>query len=123
VAGVTSRVFCIAVDCHDTALLTRFWCAALGYEVVKRWTDSRGTEYVEIGHGDEPVLLFQPVPEGKAGKNRLHLDIVARTGTRESEVERLVGLGATVVSNEPDFHWVVLTDPEGNEFCVLPPRP
>ena len=119
---MVSRVRCLAVDCRDTALLTDFWCATLGYEVVKRWSDSRGTEYVEIGHGDEPSLLFQPVPETKAVKNRLHLDIAPGSGTRESEVERLVGLGATVVSNEPDLHWVVLTDPEGNEFCVLPPR-
>lgn len=103
-------------------MLTNFWCAALGYEVVKRWTDARGTEYVEIGHGDEPVVLFQPVPEGKSVKNRLHLDIVPRSGTRESEVERLAGLGATVVANEPDFHWVVMKDPEDNEFCVLHPR-
>jgi catechol 2,3-dioxygenase-like lactoylglutathione lyase family enzyme len=120
---MTSRIFCLAIDCRDVAVLTDFWCAALGYEVVKRWTDARGTEYVELGHGDEPIVLLQPVPEAKAGKNRLHLDIAARSGTQESEVERLVGLGATVVSDEPDFHWVVMTDPEGNEFCVLPPRP
>jgi catechol 2,3-dioxygenase-like lactoylglutathione lyase family enzyme len=119
---MTSRVICLAVDCRDSAVLTDFWCAALGYEVVKRWTDSRGTEYVEIGRDREPMLLFQPVPEGKSGKNRLHLDIVPESGTRESEVERLVTLGATVVAEEPDFHWVVLTDPEGNEFCVLRPR-
>jgi catechol 2,3-dioxygenase-like lactoylglutathione lyase family enzyme len=119
---MTSRVFCVAVDCLDTAALSDFWCAALGYEVVKRWTDSRGTEYVEIGHEDEPILLFQPVPENKAVKNRLHLDIVAVSGTQESEVDRLVSLGAAVVADEPDMHWVVMVDPEGNEFCVLPPR-
>jgi hypothetical protein len=68
------------------------------------------------------VLLFQPVPEAKPAKNRLHLDIAPATGTQQSEVDRLVSLGATVVADEPDLHWVVLTDPEGNEFCVLPPR-
>ncbi|HEV7650337.1 MAG TPA: VOC family protein [Actinophytocola sp.] len=120
---MTSRVFCLAIDCRDTAVLTDFWCATLGYEVVRRWTDSRGTEYVELGSGDEPIVLLQPVHEPKSGKNRLHLDIAARSGTRDSEVERLVGLGATVVSAEPDYHWVVMADPEGNEFCVLPPRP
>jgi catechol 2,3-dioxygenase-like lactoylglutathione lyase family enzyme len=122
---MTSRVSCLAIDCHDTAALAEFWCTALGYEVVRRWTDSRGTEYVETGHRDkpdEPILLFQPVPESKSIKNRLHLDIVPRSGTRESEVERLVGLGAAVVADEPDFHWVVMTDPEGNEFCVLHPH-
>jgi catechol 2,3-dioxygenase-like lactoylglutathione lyase family enzyme len=122
---MTSRVSCFAIDCRDTAALSAFWCAALGYEVVWRWTDSRGTEYVEIGVPDtpkEPLLLFQPVPESKSVKNRLHLDIVPRSGTRESEVDRLVGLGASVVADEPDFHWVVMNDPEGNEFCVLHPR-
>ncbi|HEY7597140.1 MAG TPA: VOC family protein [Actinophytocola sp.] len=119
---MTSRLLCLAVDCRNTSLVTRFWCAALGYEVVKRWTDSRGTEYVEIGREGEPMVLFQPVPEEKTVKNRLHLDIVPRSGTRESEVERLVGLGANVVASEPDFHWVVMQDPEGNEFCVLHPR-
>jgi len=119
---MTSRVICLAVDCRDTAVLSEFWCAALGYTVVKRWTDSRGTEYVELGSGDEPMVLLQPVAEPKSVKNRLHLDIAPRSGTRESEVERLVGLGAKVVSTEPDFHWVVMADPEGNEFCVLPPR-
>jgi hypothetical protein len=118
---MTSRVSCLAIDCRDTAALADFWCAALGYRVVRRWTDSRGTEYVETAKPNEPILLFQPVPESKSVKNRLHLDIVPRSGTRESEVERLVGLGAAVVADEPDFHWVVMTDPEGNEFCVLNP--
>jgi glyoxalase superfamily protein len=119
---MTSRVLCTAIDCRDTARLADFWCAALGYEVTSHWTDSRGTEYVELGHGEEPALILQPVPEQKSVKNRLHLDIVPRSDTRESEVERLVGLGATVVSSEPDLHWVVMKDPEDNEFCVLRPR-
>jgi catechol 2,3-dioxygenase-like lactoylglutathione lyase family enzyme len=122
---MTSRVSCLAIDCRDIAALTDFWCAALGYQVTRRWTDSRGTEYVETTHQgkpDEPILLFQPVPESKSAKNRLHLDIRPRSGTRESEVERLVGLGATVVADDPDFHWVVMNDPEGNEFCVLNPH-
>ena len=120
--GVTSRVSCTAIDCQNTALLADFWCAALGYEVLKRWTDSRGTEYVELGRDGEPTLLLQPVPEGKTAKNRLHLDIVPRSGGQESEVERLVELGAVVVAAEQDFHWVVMADPEDNEFCVLRPR-
>ncbi|HEY0449697.1 VOC family protein [Actinophytocola sp.] len=119
---MTSRVLCLAIDCHDSASLARFWCAALGYAEVKRWKDPRGTEYVEIGRDGEPLLLFQPVPEQKSVKNRLHLDIYPATGSQQSEVERLVTLGATVVENDPDLHWIVLTDPEGNEFCVPPPR-
>jgi hypothetical protein len=61
------------------------------------------------------------VPEGRTGKNRLHLDIAPAVGTQEAEVQRLVDLGATRISDEPEHPWVVLADPEGNEFCVLPP--
>jgi len=119
---MVSRLLAVAVDCRDTATLTAFWCAALDYTELSRWTDPRGVEYVEIGRAGEPMLLFQPVPEDKAGKNRLHLDINPIAGTQADEVARLVGLGARVVSDDPDFDWVLLTDPEGNEFCVLPPR-
>ena len=77
---------------------------------------------MEIGTADGPMLVFQPVPEDKAGKNRLHLDIAPATGSQEDEVERLVRLGAMRVADEAEHPWVVLADPEGNEFCVLPPR-
>ena len=69
-----------------------------------------------------PVLGFQRVPEERAGKNRLHLDLGAATGERHAEVERLVGLGAKVVGERggdaEGLVWTTLTDPEGNEFCV-----
>jgi catechol 2,3-dioxygenase-like lactoylglutathione lyase family enzyme len=120
-----SRVIAVAVDCRDAEQLARFWCAALGTEVDRRWRDAHGVEYVQIrtmdGTGDGPLLLFQPVPDGKAGKNRLHLDIAPETGSQDDEVERLVRLGATRVAHEAEHPWVVLADPEGNEFCVLPP--
>jgi glyoxalase superfamily protein len=61
------------------------------------------------------------LPEARSGKNRLHLDIAPATGTQEAEVERLVDLGATRLASDPELPWVVLADPEGNEFCVLPP--
>ncbi|WP_219414640.1 VOC family protein [Pseudonocardia nigra] len=120
---MASRMVAVAVDCADAERCARFWCAALGTEVDRRWRDAHGVEYVQIGTGDGgPLLLFQPVAEGKSGKNRLHLDIAPPAGTQAAEVERLVGLGATVISDEPEHPWVVLADPEGNEFCVLPPR-
>jgi catechol 2,3-dioxygenase-like lactoylglutathione lyase family enzyme len=121
VAGMVSRVIAVAVDCRDAEVLVGFWCAALGAEVDRRWRDAHGVEYVQIGTEEGSLLLFQPVAEGKSGKNRLHLDIAPVTGTQEAEVERLVGLGATRLSDEPELPWVVLADPEGNEFCVLPP--
>jgi hypothetical protein len=62
-----------------------------------------------------------PVPEGKVVKNRVHLDLIPTERTRDEEVTRLLGIGATLFEDhrEPDgTGWVVLTDPEGNEFCV-----
>jgi catechol 2,3-dioxygenase-like lactoylglutathione lyase family enzyme len=120
--AVRSEVVAMAVDCLDAERCAAFWCGALGAEVLRRWRDAHEVEYVQIGTGDGPMLLFQPVPEGKAGKNRLHLDIAPVTGSQEDEVERLVRLGATRVADEAEHPWVVLADPEGNEFCVLPPR-
>lgn len=118
---MVSRVIAVAVDCHDAERLCTFWAAALGRTQVRRWRDARGCEYVQLD-GD-PALLFQPVPEGRAGKNRLHLDIAPAVDVAQAaEVARLVEHGAVVVSDDPELPWVVLTDPEGNEFCVLPER-
>jgi predicted enzyme related to lactoylglutathione lyase len=116
-----SRPIAVAVDARDPESLAGFWCAVLATEVVRRWTDAHGTAYVEIGFAGEVVLLFQAVDEPTAGKNRVHLDVAA-SGDQEAELGRLVGLGARVLDVAPDHPWVVLADPEGNEFCVLPPR-
>ncbi|GAA3223079.1 hypothetical protein MTQ10_28740 [Streptomyces sp. XM83C] len=74
----------------------------------------------DSGTGLGRRVLFQRVPETKSGKNRLHLDLHPGADRRDSEVERLTGLGATVVRRvkEPSGEWVVMADPEGNEFCV-----
>ncbi|MDQ0378346.1 VOC family protein [Amycolatopsis thermophila] len=117
-----SRILAVAVDCHDTEKQARFWSAALGYEVVKRWRDAKGLEYVDIGTDGQWMIVFQPVGEDKVVKNRLHLDLVPEEGGQANEVARLTGLGARVLSDDPDLPWVVLADPEDNEFCVLPPR-
>jgi catechol 2,3-dioxygenase-like lactoylglutathione lyase family enzyme len=120
---MASRVIAVAIDCQDAERCAEFWCAALDARVDKRWRDPHGVEYVQIGTGELPLLLlFQPVPEAKAGKNRLHLDIAPTAGSQADEVARLVALGATVLADPPENPWVVLADPEGNEFCVLPPR-
>ncbi|MBB2933114.1 putative enzyme related to lactoylglutathione lyase [Amycolatopsis bartoniae] len=118
---MNSRILAVAVDCHDAEALAAFWRAALGYPDTKRWRDAKGVEYVQL-EGDGPMLLFQPVDDEKVVKNRLHLDLAPTDGSQAEEVDRLVGLGAKVVADEPEFPWIVLTDPEGNEFCVLPPR-
>jgi catechol 2,3-dioxygenase-like lactoylglutathione lyase family enzyme len=119
---MVSRVIAVAVDCRDAERCAEFWCAALGTGIDGRWRDAHGVEYVQIGTGDGALMVFQPVPEAKAAKNRLHLDIAPAQGTQAAEVERLLGLGATPVADEPEDPWIVLADPEGNEFCVLPPH-
>jgi catechol 2,3-dioxygenase-like lactoylglutathione lyase family enzyme len=119
---MTSRIVAIAIDClpSQVSALTEFWCAALGYRVDRRWQDPHGVTCTELA-GDGPLLLLQPVDEPKAVKNRLHLDVAAERD-RDAEVDRLVGLGARRVADDPGVPWVVVADPAGNEFCVLPPR-
>ena len=118
----TTRILAVAIDCRQPDLLAEFWEKALGNGRTRTWTDSHGLTYRQIDFDDGPALLFQPVPGEKAGKNRLHLDLTPARGDQRAEVERLVMLGAKVLDDPPDDPWTVLADPEGNEFCVLPPR-
>ncbi|MEV0199368.1 VOC family protein [Nonomuraea sp. NPDC050691] len=124
---MTSRLTELAVDCHDPERLAAFWCEVLDFEVI-----DRNEGKVEIGSWEPtveqvlarqmpPTLLFIQVPEGKTVKNRLHLDVSPIDGSTHDEVTRLLGLGATQtdVGQGPDRSWVVMADPEGNEFCVL----
>jgi hypothetical protein len=115
-----SRIECTVFDCRDPEAQAMFWCAALDYEIQRRWRDAYDMEYVEAGADGQPMLLFFPVPDRKQAKNRVHLDIRS-AGPQYDEVARLVALGARVVADDPKQPWVVLQDPEGNEFCVLPP--
>jgi hypothetical protein len=106
------------VDAKDPVSLGRWWQQALGWVVV-----DEGPEVFEIRPAPDqlPGLLFVPVPEAKAVKNRLHLDF--RPDDRDVEVDRLLALGAERVDiGQGEQPWVVLIDPEGNEFCVLGPR-
>jgi predicted enzyme related to lactoylglutathione lyase len=78
-----------------------------------------------IGPGSEPRLLFIEVPEGKQVKNRVHLDLEPTDRSRDNEIERVVALGATPLHDlrsDDGSGWLVLTDPEGNEFCILRSR-
>jgi predicted enzyme related to lactoylglutathione lyase len=109
----------LVVDAEDPARLARWWAAALGYQITAEEPDG-----VEIRRAPDelPGLVFVPVGEPKRVKNRLHLDL--RASDREAEVERLVDMGARhAETGLPEgADWTVLTDPEGNEFCVLAPR-
>ena len=111
----------ITLDCSDARALATFWGAVLGWHV---YTDDDPEVLVAESYpptGPGPSMLFIPVPEARTVKNRVHLDIQPRDCTRDAEVDRLVGLGATVVEDHrnPDgTGWVWLADPEGNDFCV-----
>ena len=124
--GIASITF----DCADALELARFWSAAFdrpideptapGEPAPSKFFASIGRTAGGGGGGAAagPVMMFIAVPEPKSAKNRVHLDLVA--DERAAEVERLVGLGATVVHEKDEWgvSWVTLTDPEGNEFCV-----
>ena len=100
----------------------RFWSEATGWPVVY---DQDGDMAIRDPSGRGPFITFgPPVPEAKTSKNRLHLDIApALDGNQDAEVERLTKLGAHPVDvGQGDVTWVVMADPEGNEFCVLTPR-
>ena len=108
----------ITFDCADAEGLARFWQRVLGWDL---HPESNAEEALITEPGRPgPGLLFLRVPEPKSGKNRIHLDLRPRR-LRDEEVEHLLGEGATVVADhrKPDGKgWVVLADPEGNEFCV-----
>jgi catechol 2,3-dioxygenase-like lactoylglutathione lyase family enzyme len=118
---MVSRFTELCIDCHEPRLLAEFWAAVLGWKVV----DDDG-DFVEVADpdGSLPTLLFAKVPEPKAVKNRLHIDVSPRDRDQAEEVERILALGATHadVGQGDDVSWVVLADPEGNEFCVLRTR-
>jgi predicted enzyme related to lactoylglutathione lyase len=109
----------VAIDCADAYELARFWSRVTGRPLDPE--DRPGDREVQVLLAEGPVLYFNQVPEAKTVKNRIHLCLRPET-SREQEVERLLGLGATLVADHrsPDgTGWAVLADPEGNEFCVL----
>jgi predicted enzyme related to lactoylglutathione lyase len=105
----------VVIDARDPEALGRWWLEALGWTIVN---DDPDEFEIRPHEGRLPGLLFEPVHDHKQVKNRLHLDF--RPDDQDAEVERLVALGATRVDvGQGDVSWVVLADPEGNEFCVL----
>jgi predicted enzyme related to lactoylglutathione lyase len=105
----------VTIDCPEPRRLATFWAAALDPTVA---ADYDGEYLILAGKDGRPMVGLQKVPEGKSGKNRVHLDF--STDDRAAEVSRLLGLGATQIAEHsmPGLGWTVLTDPEGNEFCV-----
>lgn len=119
----------LAIDCADPGALARFWCAVLDYEVQdeEEGVVTIGSPAVPEGKARPgpvpPTLTFARVPEGATGKNRLHIDVNPTDRDQADEVRRLIDLGARPADiGQGDVSWVVLTDPEGNLFCVLAGR-
>jgi hypothetical protein len=120
---VTAYISHTTVDSTDAFALSRWWQTVLDYTEDPDDPNEPGHEECLITSRDgHHRLLFIEVPDTKQGKNRLHLDLRPADGSRDTELARLLTLGATEVSDlrKPDgTGWVVLADPEGNEFCIL----
>lgn len=120
---MTLRIQNVSIDCLDPARLAAFWAEALGWRITSNEPHEVVLEPPAASkeEGISPDLLFLLVPEDRVTKNRLHFDL--RPSDQYAEVQRLLGLGATEVDvgQSPECTWVVLGDPEGNEFCVLRP--
>jgi len=118
-----ARISHTTVDSRDAHAQSLFWAAVLGFGEDPEDPNEPGHEECMISSPDGVQrLLFIEVPETKTVKNRLHLDLVPTAGTREEELQRLLELGARVVEDlrrADGTGWVVLADPEGNEFCIL----
>ncbi|MFI9360916.1 VOC family protein [Kitasatospora sp. NPDC053057] len=115
---MASLVRHVTIDCADPHALAGFWAQVLDGTLAE--DDNPGDEEAAVNSAGAS-LLFIRVPEGKSVKNRVHLDLQPQDRSRDEEVERLLALGATVVSDQrrPDgTGWVTMADPEGNELCV-----
>ncbi|GAA1789206.1 VOC family protein [Leucobacter iarius] len=122
---MTSFIAHTTIDCHDAYALSEWWKQLLGYVDLDDEPNTSGDEECmirdpETGHR----LLFIEVPDAELPAKRIHFDLRPRAGTQAAEIERLLGLGAVQVADQrgiagPGSGWVVLADPEGNQFCVL----
>jgi predicted enzyme related to lactoylglutathione lyase len=124
---MSTRLVHLVIDANDPAKLARFWSGALGWEIGSDEPDEVDVWPPDFKYPD-PValpLVFVPVPEPKTVKDRVHLDLATQSAEHQAEVvARLLDLGAVLADiGQGDAAWVVLADPEGNELCVLEPRP
>jgi predicted enzyme related to lactoylglutathione lyase len=109
----------LVIDTVDPARIAPFWCALLGVEERGWFAD----DYLMLTRDDHaPPVAFQRVPEAKAGKNRLHVDL--QVDDLDEAVARILALGGSAASDVRELHggyrWRVMADPEGNEFCIVP---
>jgi hypothetical protein len=125
---MASRLTEVIFDCHNLQLMSDFWCEALDYERVHSgdgWIaiGACGPELTEamlVESAQSPALAFVLVADDKVFKNRVHIDVTPIDRSQEDEVSRLVSLGAKRIDiGQSGTSWVVMADPEGNEFCVM----
>jgi hypothetical protein len=122
---MTSFVSHTTVDCHNAYELSEWWKSLLGYVDREGDPNEPGHEECEIHDAETGhTILFLEVPDTELPAKRIHFDLRPREGSRDAEIERVRGLGATEVSDQrgqygPGTGWVVLADPEGNQFCIL----
>ncbi|MGY0023323.1 VOC family protein [Streptomyces sp. cg35] len=119
------RIGELVLGCRDPEVLARFWCEVLDFVVLDREDD--GT--LEIGARDgfggaQPTIILSARDEPEPGKSRLHIDLNPTDRDQDAELERLLKLGArrADIGQTGEEQWHVLTDPEGNEFCLLKAR-
>jgi catechol 2,3-dioxygenase-like lactoylglutathione lyase family enzyme len=119
----------VIIDCHDLEQMADFWCAVLGYERVSsgegwlaiRAPGSAPSDEMLRAAAQPSALAFVEVPEDKICKNRVHIDVTPIDRSQAAEVDRLLDLGAAHADiAQGPTPWIVLSDPEGNEFCVMP---
>ena len=118
---MTLRMHHIVIDAHDLPRLAAFWAAALHWQVLS----TREREVVVGPDDSAPIgLCFMPSPDDKTSKNRVHLDLTTEAVDRDAEIERVMALGAQRVDigQTGAESWVVMADPEGNEFCIVRPK-
>ena len=115
---MSSRIAVISIDAAQPRLVADFWCRVLGWQVIE---EEGSVISIAAQDGSWPTIDVVAVPEKKTVKNRLHFDVRADGTSTADELERLLSLGArrTDVGQGADATWVVLSDPEGNEFCLL----
>lgn len=117
---MTVRLRTLTFDCNDAGKVAGFWSALTGWNVFYD-ADPEILVAPHFPHEDGVSLLFIPVPEGKTAKNRIHFDLQPLDMTRDEQLTKALELGATLIDDhrKPDGSgWVVLADPEGNEFCI-----
>jgi hypothetical protein len=121
---MASRASNFCIDAHDPYAQTMWWAEVLeDFTVDDAWAMKPDDEECGLTGPDDRDLLFLKLPEPKTVKNRMHLCLRPTDRSRDQEIDRILGLGATMVNDlrQGDRGWVVLADPEGNEFCVLTP--